>query len=238
MLARLTPFVLFASWVLLLLVTLSAPIIEPIYLFRLAAESGSSLGSASGAVQFGVFGYCVTDVQVSVLGFGGDRDGECSRRRLGYRIDSTVATVLRADDINDSISRATTAAFVLNPIAAGLAFLAFLASLFMLRKGTAHDGRHDHATVATTRTSRLASFFTFGLGLLAALAATVAFLIDIIAVVIIRNHIRDRTDSVSLHWGNAVWMALGAAVALWIAVIGAMWGVCCGGRSRKTTSTY
>jgi len=231
MLARITPFFLFAAFVLMLLVSLSAPIIKPIYLFRLAVESAGGFGSASGAVQFGVFGYCVTDIEVSVLGFSGDSDGECSSKRLGYRIDDTVASVLGASDINDSISRATTTAFVLNPIAAGLAFLAFLLSLAMLRKSTSY-GRHSSA-VETTKTSRLASFFTFGLGLLAALATTAAFLINIIGVVIIRNRINDSADNVGLDWGNAVWMTLGAAVALWIGVFGAMWGVCCGGRSSK-----
>ncbi|EAU88452.1 hypothetical protein CC1G_11924 [Coprinopsis cinerea okayama7 len=242
MFARVTPFLLFAAFLLLLLVTLSAPIIDAIYLFRLAIDTGTSFpgSGATGAVRFGVFGYCVSDVQASILGIGVDRDARCSSTRLGYTIDETVARVLRAEDIRDLVSRTTTAAFVLNPIATGLTFFAFVVSLFMLRRDTAFSqSRFGSTTVKTTRTSRIASFVTFALGLLAALAATTAFLINVVIVAVVRNRLSDATDSVTLNWGNAVWMTLGAAVALWIAVIGAIWGVCCGGRRRKhVNGTY
>lgn len=63
MFAKITPFLLFAAFVLLLLVTLSAPIIDVIYLFRLGVDTSSLPGSdASAQVQFGVFGYCVSQV--------------------------------------------------------------------------------------------------------------------------------------------------------------------------------
>jgi hypothetical protein len=62
---NLAPFLLFSAFVLLLLVTLSAPIIDPIYLFRLSADVGGSSAGGSGSVQFGVFGYCVSAIEAS-----------------------------------------------------------------------------------------------------------------------------------------------------------------------------
>jgi hypothetical protein len=109
------------------------------------------------------------------------------------------------------ISKTLTAVLVLHPIACGLAFLAFVLSLLMLRR-----------TAGTTRGSALATMIT---SLLAAIVTTVVFLIDVILVAVVRKRVHDKTDGiVSLTWGNAVWMALGATVALWLAIIGA----CCG----------
>ena len=112
-LATLAPFLIFSSFVLLLLVTLSAPIIKPIYLFRLFSDVGGSAASASGGVNFGVFGYCVSSTRYSyasqgllcqshiihlcpssVLGVSGSTGGSCSTPRLGYTFDSTVTQLL------------------------------------------------------------------------------------------------------------------------------------------------
>lgn len=66
-LGLLTPVLLFISFLLLLLVTLSVPIIKTIFLFRLsaAASSGFLDSSASASVSFGVFGYCTSGIDVS-----------------------------------------------------------------------------------------------------------------------------------------------------------------------------
>ena len=101
---------------------------------------------------------------------------------------------------------------VLHPIACGLTFLALVLSLFMLRR--------------TAGTTRGASLFTLLASLLAALLTTTAFLIDVILVAIVRHRVRKETDGdVSLTWGNAVWMALGATIALWLAILGATCGL-------------
>ncbi|KAJ2931388.1 hypothetical protein H1R20_g5644, partial [Candolleomyces eurysporus] len=178
---NLAPFFLFSAFVLLLLVTLSAPIIDPIYLFRLLADVGGSAAGARGSIQFGVFGYCVSAIEASVFGIDNTRDAECSSPRLGYRFDSTVARVLGVSGVTDLISRTLTALLVLNPIATGLTFLAFLTSLFMLRKGA-------------NGTARLPSFLTLGVGFLAALITTVAFIANIVIVAVVRNRIRDDLD--------------------------------------------
>ncbi|KAJ8078663.1 hypothetical protein PM082_012946 [Marasmius tenuissimus] len=211
----LAPALIFIAFLLLLLVSLSLPIIKTIYLFSLSTSATSSVfrSGASAAVRFGVWGYCTSSVSVSVLGFDHNTAAKCSDRQLGYAFDSTVADVLQT----------TTAALVLHPIACGLTFLSLLVSLFMLRRGS-------------NGTSRLPSLLTLGIGILTALLTTVVFLIDVIFVAVVRGRINDRTDgAISLDYGNAVWMVLGAAIALWIAMFGACGGVCgCGRRSRKS----
>lgn len=238
MFARIAPPLLFIAFILLLLVTLSAPIIDRIYLFRLALDVDGSAASATGQVQFGVFGYCITNAEVSVFGFERDSADRCSSTRLGYRIDDTAARVLRAQDIQDAVTRTTTAAFVLNPIATAMAFVAFLFSLCMVRRNTFVAGKHGNTSVKTTKVSRVGSLMTTLLSTLAALLTTVAFIINIVIVAIVRKRVRDTTDSLDFTWGNAVWMTLGAMVALWIACIGALWGTCCGGKRAKQANRY
>ncbi|KAG7092349.1 hypothetical protein E1B28_008709 [Marasmius oreades] len=225
----LTPALLFIAFLLLLLISLSVPIIKTIYLFRLATSATSDLlrSGASGAVDFGVWGYCADAIAVSVFGFDRDASAQCSDRHLGYGFDSTVARILRVEDFNDIITKTTTAALVLHPIACGLTFLTLLVSLFMLRRGS-------------NGTSRFPSLLTLGIGILTALLTTIVFLIDVIFVAVIRGRVNDRTDGeVTLGYGNAVWMALGAALAIWLAMVGACGGVCaCGSRRFRKSERY
>ena len=62
-----TPLLVFVAFLLLLLVTLSAPIIHSIYLFLLSADVSVSLiqASARTAVKFGVWGYCTSGLDVA-----------------------------------------------------------------------------------------------------------------------------------------------------------------------------
>lgn len=69
MFAFIAPVLIFAAFILLLLVSLSVPIIKTIYLFRLSANVGASVfdTSASGTARFGVWGYCLSAVNVSLV---------------------------------------------------------------------------------------------------------------------------------------------------------------------------
>lgn len=70
--------------------------------------------------------------------------------------------------------------------------MTFLLSLFMLHRGS-------------NGTARLPSLITLGFGILAALFTTIVFLIDVILVAVVRNHVKNDTDNdVTLNWGNAV----------------------------------
>jgi len=99
-----------------------------------------------------------------------------------------------------------------------LTFLTLLVSVFTFRQAA----------------SRLTYLITLGVGILAALFTTIVFLIDVILVAVVRNHVNDQTDGdLTLNWGNAVWMCLGATIALWLALTATCTGVCgCGRRFR------
>jgi hypothetical protein len=42
------------------------------------------------------------------------------------------------------------------------------------------------------------------------------------------------SGDIQLHWGNAVWLVLGAALAIWASLI----GVCAGMRKNRAVATY
>lgn len=116
MFAAITPVLIFAAFILLLLVSLSAPIIKSIFLFRLTANVGSGLlnTDANGSVNFGVWGYCVSTINVSyvvllsahksstklciislrVVGIDHSTAAQCSKAHLGYTFDKTVVNAL------------------------------------------------------------------------------------------------------------------------------------------------
>lgn len=227
MLAAFAPFLLFAAFLLLLLVSLSVPIIKAIYLFHLVAHPSSSLPgiSASGSAWFGVWGYCVSPVDVSVVGTNVGTSAQCSKTMLGYDLNSTILAALQVSGVilsSGAISRAISAVLVLHPIACGITFLALVASFFIIRRRS--DGE----------ISRGASLITVIVGLLAALLATVVFVVDVVFVAVVRDRVKGESDGVlALNWGNAVWMVLGAALALWLALVGVCAGFCCRRRYQR-----
>ncbi|KAF9005559.1 actin cortical patch SUR7/pH-response regulator pali [Cyathus striatus] len=225
MLPFFTPLLLFTAFLLLLLLSLSAPIIHSIYLFRLAAAVSSSLlnAGASAQVSFGVWGYCVSAIQISIAGIDRNRPAQCSSTHLGYTFDQTVAEVLNTNDIHNLVSKSTTAALVIHPIVAAFSFLALLLSLCTL-------GRQS---------SRLFSSLTLIICSVATVLTTIVFLIDVIFVAIVRGRVRNASNgTLSLNWGNAVWMALGATIALWTALFTASMGAHRERNMRRKTETY
>ncbi|KAI0375035.1 pali-domain-containing protein [Pilatotrama ljubarskyi] len=220
MLAAVTPFFLFVAFLLLLLVSLSLPIIKSIFLFQLTANTSASFldSSASGQARFGVWGYCTSAVTVEVVGINHETAGQCSATRLGYQFDSNVANALHVSGFSDTISRSLSAVLVLHPIACALTFLALVTSLFITSRRSQYI-------------SRPAALTTLGIALLAAIITTIIFLIDVIFVAVVRHRINDESHGVlQLSWGNAVWMALGATIALWGAIVSDCASLCAFGR--------
>jgi hypothetical protein len=211
----LTPFLNFAAFLLLLLVTLSVPIIKDIYLFRLAANYSNSFvssASATGNVKFGIWGYCTQGIKGSAFGITKSVANECSPKKLGYSIDGRVSELLGVDRFVNITSKALTAVLVLHPIACGLAFIALILSFIMARP--------------TSGTTRFSSLMTLLASLLAAVLTTAIFVIDVVLVAVVRHHVRDQSDNnVTAKYGNGVWMVLGAMIALWLAIITATCGI-------------
>lgn len=71
MIAAITPVLLIIAFVLLLLVSISVPVVKSIYLLKLTASASEGFGPvsvhASGNVDFGVWGYCISAIQASYV---------------------------------------------------------------------------------------------------------------------------------------------------------------------------
>ncbi|KAJ1309837.1 hypothetical protein OPQ81_006602 [Rhizoctonia solani] len=218
------PFLVFAGFLLLLLVSLSIPIIKTISVLKLAAnlQAGFTNTGISGGVKFGLWGYCVSEITASVIGINRSRPAYCSRTRLGYDVDSQLLQLLGLDNLGDIFSRGLTFILVLHPIACGLAFLALVFALMLL-----------------FRPARLASAMALIFSVLAAIVATVAFAIDIAVISIAKNKVSNATDgNLKVTYGAVPWMTLGAMIALWAATVGACCGIFVGGRRRREAEKY
>jgi len=219
------PFFFFTAFLLLLLVTLSVPIIKSIYLFSLSAfvsvGSGILSANASETVKFGIFGWCSSALSASVLTFAVNEPAKCSKPHLGFTISPELQQALSTIDVSDLVDvmqKALSVVLILHPIACGLAFLASLFSLLALLR------RHTRAW------DMLATL----LGVIAAILTTIVFITDIVFVLVAKSKLHQKTEGhASVSWGNAVWLALAAAICAWIASVGACWGVIRGRRERK-----
>ncbi|KAH8079992.1 SUR7/PalI family-domain-containing protein [Filobasidium floriforme] len=221
-----------ASFVLLLLVTLSVPIIESIYLFKIYVDVDSLKDLIStGEIRTGVFGYCSTGIAsvtvdaLSLLGTQVVGPIGCTRRRLGYDIPNSLVDTLNEvpgieiSNINGAVIRKLTYVLVLYPIATGLTggvlVCTFIAWFFR---------------------SRIAEIVAFLISWLAAFVAWLAFFIAIAAFTIAKRRIDNATDgALKGSLGNAIWMTLAAAILLSFTIC----LTCCGmfGPYRKKART-
>ncbi|KPM36301.1 hypothetical protein AK830_g10271 [Neonectria ditissima] len=112
-------FLLFAATVLLVIVDITAPVVNDISILKVNLGS-SATGSG---ITFGTFGYCVLDVN------GQD---ECSKSQIGYNPADIITAAEGSDDFSnasENTAKALTRVLVLHPVATGLCFIAFLLCL-------------------------------------------------------------------------------------------------------------
>ncbi|KAH6985985.1 actin cortical patch SUR7/pH-response regulator pali [Ilyonectria sp. MPI-CAGE-AT-0026] len=111
-------FLLFAATVLLVVVDITAPVVNDISLLKV--DLGNSADGS--AVTFGTFGYCVLDVN--------GRD-DCSKVRIGYNPAQVITAVdgTEFSNASENTSKALTRVMVLHPVATGLCFIAFILCL-------------------------------------------------------------------------------------------------------------
>jgi len=107
-------FLLFAACILLLITTISAPVVNDIALLKVSLTNGST-------ASFGTFGYCIL------------RDNDwCTSKTVGYSpilimesIDNNANYGSAAQNTADGLTRVQ----VLHPVTCGIAFIAFLFAL-------------------------------------------------------------------------------------------------------------
>jgi hypothetical protein len=187
-------FLLFAAAVLLLITTISAPVIHDIAILKVTLTNQSTLRNSS--VTFGTFGYCVLDV----AGPNTDQD-YCTGKHIGYNPAAVIASIdhttfnLASEDTSKGLTRV----MVLHAVVTGLAFIAFLLAL--------------GAGVCGALLASLVAALTWAL-------TVVVLATDLTLFGIIKNHINDTSkDSSGSHakFSTGLWTLVAAMVALFFA---------------------
>ncbi|CAL1704900.1 unnamed protein product [Somion occarium] len=225
----LAPFFLTAAFLLLLLISLSSPIIGSIFLFGSQFHINSPILAVgvSGSARFGLSGYCITvnefrGVSVPI----GVTATQCLAMGIGYTMSPTYLGNVIEDDspgmtvelfAGPTLSRPLSSSLVLVPIACAFTLLALVSSLLTLNPKEGGP-------------SRLLRVFTVGSVVLSALLATAAT-IDAFVVVAKVNDSIATSSQIYIYFGNAVWMALAAGIAAYCAVVSVL-GTIYGFRKR------
>ncbi|KAH6914026.1 SUR7/PalI family-domain-containing protein [Coprinopsis sp. MPI-PUGE-AT-0042] len=205
LISRFSGFSLFCAFVLLLLVALSSPVIQPIYLLNVHTNETTTRPVSE--LRFGVWGACALSAE--------NLKTVCLGPQLGYTAPRELLQLLQyPPEIADSIKRNLTITLILHPIST---VLAFLTMLFSLRLAT-----HGWAT------------FVLVVAAVAGITSIVALAVDIALVVSVRNHASftrgQQGNALQVDFGNAVWMTLAAVGLVWTSVIlvAARVCYCCG----------
>jgi len=184
-------FLLFVSAVLLIVSSISSPVVNDISLLKVTLTNATQLRHSS--VTFGALGHCVLDVKTND---NSDQD-DCSPKAIGYDIAGIISATTGQDYSNDAL-KALTRSLVLHPIAAGLAFIAFLIAAL----------------------SHCIGF------LFASFIAAIAWIITLVIVAIdfsifgvVKNHVNGSGTGASAEYGVAIWLTLAAFILLFFASI-------------------
>ncbi|KAI2623742.1 pali-domain-containing protein [Xylaria nigripes] len=204
-------FFLFAAFVILLVTSISAPVVSDIALLRveLGTDTQSSVfrhDQEHHTITFGAFGYCTRDIGVSGTA--------CSHAHVGYdpveAIQGIIGDVPFSDYAHDT-SRALTRVMVLHPVATVLAFISFL-----LAAGAGFLGSFLAA---------MGAFITF-------IVVLVVLITDFVSLAIVKSAINDSGNDVDASWGSAIWGTLAAAVIILLASVILLF-TCCSARIHR-----
>jgi len=183
-------FLLFAAAILLLITTISSPVINDISMLKVTLTNSSSLRHSS--ITFGTFGHCTLDV-------AGPKDDQdyCSPSHIGYNPAAIIAGADKTtfSTASENTTKALTRVMILHPIVCGMAFISFLLAL-----GSGICGALLAALVAA----------------LTWILTVVVLATDFVLFGIIKNHINgsdDQSGSVA-KYSVAIWTLLAAMILL------------------------
>jgi hypothetical protein len=184
-------FLLFVSAILILITTISAPVVGDIAILKVMLTNKTDIRNSS--VTFGTFGHCILDVPPITT----DQD-LCFPKHIGYnpadimsQIDGTTFSTAATDS-----SKALTRVMILHPIACGVAFIAFLLAL-----GSGFCGAILAAAVAAV----------------AWLITLVVMVTDFVLFGIIKNHVNSDGSGSHATYSIGMWTLLAAMILLFIA---------------------
>ncbi|KZL70096.1 pH-response regulator [Colletotrichum tofieldiae] len=191
-------FLLLAATILLVVTSISAPVVHNISL--LTVKLGDS--SAGDKITFGTFGWCV---------IGGSADGsdQCSRSRIGYSPADIVgeADATQYSGWSSDAAEALTRVMILHPIAAGVSFIAFVLSV-----GAGMFGSLFAALVSGT----------------AFIITIVALICDWVMLAAIRRNVNRDENGADAHYDVALWTLLAAAICLLLGTVIVFFTCCSG----------
>jgi hypothetical protein len=181
-------FLLFVAAILLLITTISAPVIGDIAILKVMLTNKTDIRNSS--VTFGTFGHCILDVPPNQT----DQD-LCFPKVIGYNpaaimeaIDQTTFTTASIDT-----SKALTRVMILHPIACGLTFIAFLLAI-----GSGFCGAIFAASVAA----------------ISWIITVVVMATDFVAFGIIKNHVNSDGSGSHATFSVGMWTILAAMIIL------------------------
>jgi len=202
---------IFVSAILLLITTISAPVIGDIAILKVMLKNQTDIRHSS--VTFGCFGHCVLDVAPVQT----DQD-YCYPKVIGYKpavimegIDHTTFSRSGRDSTD-----ALTNAFILHPVACGLAFIAGLVAL-----GGAIGG------LIGTMIAAVAWLIT-----LAVMA------IDFAVFGIIKNHVNKDGSGSHAYYSVGMWTVLAAMIMLFFGMILVFFTCCSERRKHRGTKGH
>jgi len=202
---------LLVSFILLLLVAISLPIVKSVFLLSVTSKNLSRLipTNVATSLRFGVWGYCATGLLDVPSIFS--NHGECSKPMLGYDVDNDVLSLIGDPSIIQIALKGLLFVLVLHPIIAVFNFITLALAVFS----------RQHCV----------AIFTLILAVFTAILTTLAAVIDIALVAVAKNKVGSITEfAFTVGWGNAPWMTLVSAIFLWIVVVlySIMLCGCCG----------
>jgi len=184
-------FLLFAAAILLLITTISAPVVNDIGILKVTLTNKSNFHHSS--VRFGTFGYCVLDVAPA------DSDQDfCTGKHIGYNPAAVISEIDQTtfDKAGTNTSKALTRVMILHPIACGLAFIAFLLAL----------GSGVCGAVFAAMVSAIAWVIT-----------VVVMATDFVAFGIIKRHVNNDGSGSKAEFSVGMWTILAAMILLFFA---------------------
>ncbi|PPQ81041.1 hypothetical protein CVT24_007503, partial [Panaeolus cyanescens] len=207
-----TSFLLACAFILFLLVSLSLPIIKPIYLlvFKATTIAPQAPLSIATELRFGIWGVCASSLlnQPTLT----TNPGTCYGPQLGYTVPAYLSTAIAVPQpIINALQHTLLLVLILHPITAALTLIAFFFSLFLASKAF--------------------SVFTLIWLVFTALVVSASVGIDVALVLVAKREV-DKLQNFDFEivFGNAVWMAVGGLVLVWLAVVvvSARACYCCG----------
>jgi len=202
---------IFIAAILLLITSISSPVIGDIGILKVMLTNQTNIRHSS--VTFGTFGHCVLDVAPVTT----DQD-QCFPKTIGYKPAAIMSEIdgTTFSRVGTATADGLTNAFILHPIACGLAFLAGLCAI----------GGWIGSLIATM------------IAVLAWIITLVVMVIDFIVFGVIKNHVNKDGSGSHAYYSVGMWTTLAAMILLFFGTIIVFFTCCTKRREKRTTSRH